>query len=905
MRRIWLKLICASALCSLVFCGNYFEMRFAVKGNNMEPECCFLSLSSANASQHVLPVLKSTEQNACVTDGATSAVVEPSVAMAEVQTGPISIHGVVLLNNEPQANVRVVLNSGKRELFEVETVSNERGEYRFDHLPQKRWYSVTAQKQDYYGYEFVEVSSEEIVRNIDLQQGAFLLGRTVDEKGNPVPEVQVNSTVFCREAAIPTLVSDPEGYFRIPFPVQFYMDNQSKVVFFHARKGDLAGFSKEKINLSGLRRTAMIVMQPSATISGRILDEKNRPIANARVSTYPQGVESLTSDMRSDQEGRFRFEGLAPTTYAIAAVASFPGESGAISKEFTTVSLSSGQNVENMALYLSINTTSCGGSVIDANGVPICGATVQLHAQKHFINNENYLRQTDKRGMFFWNDAPLDEYKLTAVCEGYVPYVSEVPFAVPVNNIAITLVPVPEISGNVTEASKGTPIVNAQITVKGIDAIEDLSESSEVFSDSAGLFHTTHAGIGTLTIQVSAEGYASQTRTIEVTPGQHVADVTFAMEPNMPLSGVVLAANGRPVKDAKVECQNGEDTIESITNAAGCFSLSGIQGGEEIISVESLNSTSNFVVDLAMPPSEPLQLILPQSGQLKGTVSGADSHRLSASLNACNGVITEPRNVSVENGHFMFESIPTGKYLLRIRNGSIEEGIGAANYMREVTILPGQTSHVNIILQRGETTMTGTCRVDGICVRDASIIVTYLNRDTMKPSSFVTHTDEAGDFRIEQLEAGRAVLSASSRNLSRRDLNGASSCMSFIELEIPESGAITQDIHFCSKSRIVGEVTALLSDESIRVNLIPASMESLCTGDADLSFIHRASCFGMFFGEKGNSRFEFEGIGPGHYIAITRIYSPDGQERPPHTVKSRLNIPQAGSSDTPYRIVVE
>ncbi|MGA1988110.1 MAG: carboxypeptidase-like regulatory domain-containing protein, partial [Candidatus Sulfotelmatobacter sp.] len=83
------------------------------------------------------------------------------------------------------------------------------------------------------------------------------------------------------------------------------------------------------------------------------------------------------------------------------------------------------------------NSTSLNGTVLDATGAVVFGATVKIH---NTVSGFERSAQTDTTGGFSFPNVPFNPYHMTIVAKGFAPYVQDVQLrsVVPVT-LAITL----------------------------------------------------------------------------------------------------------------------------------------------------------------------------------------------------------------------------------------------------------------------------------------------------------------------------------------------------------------------------------------------------------------------------------------------------------------------------------
>jgi protocatechuate 3,4-dioxygenase beta subunit len=143
--------------------------------------------------------------------------------------------------------------------------------------------------------------------------------------------------------------------------------------------------------------------RPQGAISGRILGEDSRPIANVRVVIYalnPNRQKTVAGQTETNPDGVFRATSLTPALYQVAASAP-----GYVSNLEGTDNLDGNQ--QNYRIGDTVNITMYKGGVItgrviDADGEPIIGVAVQavtaLKKDRPQIGLRSFL--TDDRGVY-------------------------------------------------------------------------------------------------------------------------------------------------------------------------------------------------------------------------------------------------------------------------------------------------------------------------------------------------------------------------------------------------------------------------------------------------------------------------------------------------------------------------
>jgi len=198
--------------------------------------------------------------------------------------------------------------------------------------------------------------------------------------------------------------------------------------------------------------------------------------------------------------------GVSPNAYSVKAEAILDGDA----------------TPTNNAKYAAVDVVApppghIAGTVKDATtGDPVVGANVT--ANGHFD-------LTDANGQFNITNVPIGTYDVTASAAGYEAS-SQVHITVAMGqttNIDFTLTPTPttgHITGIVTDASTGNPVVGANVTANGHSVLTGADGS-----------YTLELQHGTYTITASADGYEESSRTGIIVEAGESTTVSFELTP--------------------------------------------------------------------------------------------------------------------------------------------------------------------------------------------------------------------------------------------------------------------------------------------------------------------------------------------------------------------------------------
>ncbi|MBB3122420.1 carboxypeptidase-like regulatory domain-containing protein [Pseudoduganella violacea] len=155
-----------------------------------------------------------------------------------------------------------------------------------------------------------------------------------------------------------------------------------------------------------------VVLPPSATVSGKVLDNAGRALAKAAVYARSSGLPSFDRYTETDAEGKYRLEQLALGQVAVLAqdVQTSLLATGALS-------LSSDQQQAALDLALPSDVAALEGKVVAADGsAPVADAPVTFATSRSFALADSIWVQTktDSAGKFTLPVLPVGPYQVVA-----------------------------------------------------------------------------------------------------------------------------------------------------------------------------------------------------------------------------------------------------------------------------------------------------------------------------------------------------------------------------------------------------------------------------------------------------------------------------------------------------------
>jgi len=333
------------------------------------------------------------------------------------------------------------------------------------------------------------------------------------------------------------------------------------------------------------------------SISGQVTDAENgSAISGAQVS---DGTRTTTTNA----VGEYTIPDVPAGGYEVTA------NKGGYETSSLTVNVISGNTaMANLSLNEVILPGSITGSVIDAeDGLPVAGVVV---------SDGTKTTTTDALGQYTIADVPAGNHEVTASKEGYESSsltVTVVSGGIAVANLSLNKVILPgTITGSVTDAEDGLPIVGATVT----------DGTRTTTTDASGLYTIADVLPGTYQLTASKSGYESSTSTVMVISGGTAVkslSLTPAPAPNNTMwvnslrfgecgknlfievsvvtaSGVIIGAN----VDLTLVCSTGELwNFSGTTSTAGIvkFKLGKAPVGSYVTTITSL-TCSGFIWDI-------------------------------------------------------------------------------------------------------------------------------------------------------------------------------------------------------------------------------------------------------------------------------------------------------------------
>jgi protocatechuate 3,4-dioxygenase beta subunit len=421
--------------------------------------------------------------------------------------GALRLEGLVLgPDDHPVAGATVTLGSSPPRT----AVSDAGGSFAFDGLVARAYRLVARAPAGVAGPVVAQLTDKSEPVVLRLRGGAKLTVSIVGIDGKPIDGAMVELRGDDRQT---TRSEHGEALFS-PIIKGFYRVEASAPGLAPAT---------QQIRVTGETR-ARLVLLPGASVSGRVVDEQNKPVAGARVVYVSNGQLFAAPDWRLDavvtgSDGSWRFAALAAGSYRFLAsdadhatgTSALVAVDGATEKTGVAIALPPGAVVR--------------GRVVDTGKQPVAGARVQVGLEQRGRGQRQVPRQaySDAQGEFVVRGLPRDHLVVSAQHEkGASNPISIDATSGEAKDVAITLDLTAIIAGTVVDDA-GEPIEGAQVTaasaMRGSGFVESGTPSAggptlfargggmgTALTDAGGRFRITGLAEGAYNVRATRSG---------------------------------------------------------------------------------------------------------------------------------------------------------------------------------------------------------------------------------------------------------------------------------------------------------------------------------------------------------------------------------------------------------------
>lgn len=430
-------------------------------------------------------------------------------------------------------------------------------------------------------------------------KGVLISGRVVDATGAPIAHASIDATSL--EGTLQNLGAEA-GAALADATGQFSLVVRPGALRLRGMHAAFAATSM-LIHVSTPRTDIVLALQPGSSIAGTVLGGNDQPQAGAIV-TLAREQSEWSKVVTAEADGTFEFIGIGPGAYGLTAVG------GAyVTASPTVVELDNFESIADLKLVLTTGY-AISGRVVDDDGKPVANAIVaRVGMSGHHT--------ADAQGRFQLDGVPPGAtyvYAQTLAGGGGHP----VEVAVTdrdVTDVLLKIDPVYTLRGRVD------PPQAAMVWPSGAqDALSSLEVPMfrrAVQTDAQGAFVLEGVAPGATTIWARGTSGSLGNQTVVVSAATAGSEIVVAMESRGSISGQVVDGLGQPQAYARIGVlptiseagrsqfvrfvvNDGEfRSAESLTDAAGNFSLIGLRAGEHILRVADAQGNTLVVASPA------------------------------------------------------------------------------------------------------------------------------------------------------------------------------------------------------------------------------------------------------------------------------------------------------------------
>jgi hypothetical protein len=620
-----------------------------------------------------------------------------------------------------------------------------------------------------------------------------LTGTVLDEKDRPIEDAVVVLIPGSFREEPKTGTSDAMGRFEIalskpgPFRVEAYapgyapfrlrdVDPEKPLSIVLRRGGEtIAGVVRDGTTLDPLE---------GAIVETRAGESAARVMAEPRLGL----VEAVT-----DERGAFRLEGLAKTSYSVAASAAGYGRT-------TKHSVSPGDAVE---LYL-FPGSGIYGRILDEKGKAVGGALVTAEEASGMFSSSP-AQESDADGRFAFLGLEPGAYRVHARHEDLAPEVRDIELSQESDaEIEIVLTAGVTLAGRLVDENEEP--VAGKVSLRALDGGNvsvTMRSRFRIETDREGSFSVGPLPAGDHMLLAEARGYASRNVEAPVSGRNKVEDLgDIALETGLTIAGRVLDEGGGPIASAAVTASqpgrgmmsaSGDEVIVAVTDEQGSFILAGLSPGPQ--DVMAAAPGYGYAKSMRVEPGATgLTLTLKLAGSIRGTAVDPEgrpvtSFRVMARSSERRG--TPTLTVQDAEGVFVLDTVAEGEYAVEIVS---------ADFMPEaispVKVSGGNVTEVGTVRLRRGGSIVGTvvdASADPVPGATIQAVAPGLRIYWMEENA--VSSDRQGRFRLQGLTDGKVMVMASHPGYAETRLEGVevdsrSGSSSEVEIVMRRGGAL-------------------------------------------------------------------------------------------------------------------
>jgi len=531
---------------------------------------------------------------------------------------------------------------------------------------------------------------------IVLQPSPRVAGQVQDTQGRPIAGAEVDVAAASpntrRSRTLPEAAAhaktDGQGRFT-------FAEVPAAEVDLVVRKGGFAAGIFQGLRLPSNQPAVdlgKIVLRPGATVRGRVVDSRKRPIAAARIYELEElgRVDALAETLAGEEpvaRGSSRGEFTLPDLPAGSAVHLL-----IVAEGYRPEGLRGVRVPAAAPLVVTLSEAfAVKGRVLEENGEPVAGAEVKLSWQEILPDVPGDLPVglalsrddiTDNEGRFALSGVPAGESAVSISASGFRPLQGRklaLPQAEPGQEMTFVLERGAVLEGRVT-TSDGRPVAGARI---------DGGPARIAASDDEGLYTLAGLDLGDAEIELSHPHFPRQRKRQAIVAGLNRLD--FQLQAGQEVRGQVLDEQRKPVAGAGVRlrlaARTGIREYRARSASDGSFQLDEVADGRYLLAAEAegyAEGKSRRPVVVTGEPVEGLEVLLPRGADLVGKVTGLDREdlwRLQVQAQDEDGR-SYPAKLDTA-GRYELRTLPLGNWLVKASLGGGERQAQARAELRQ------------------------------------------------------------------------------------------------------------------------------------------------------------------------------------------------------------------------------
>lgn len=514
-----------------------------------------------------------------------------------------------------------------------------------------------------------------------------------------------------------------------------------------------------------------IVMPPAAVITGRVIDEENRPVPDVPVFAVPKKDATI-----SCTRGVLYAHGVHLTTTTLDGSFTIPGaeaieyELGVDLKPYAPCSQSVTAPMRDLLVRLQRAGGVVEGTVVRLGSkAPVSSATVVLESLV-FAGGRRLWRPgtavTDESGNFRMERVPVGGHCLRASKAPLVhfgpPVLVNLKDKETTTGVFVTVYPGHTASGTVTEKESGKPLAGVKVSER--------ESGRESLTSPDGRYRLEGLSRSYCFLTADKKGYLVpddrpySSGETQLPPDRTEIEKDFKMVRGTAVSGIVRFESGAAVSGARVSASSGRVTLSERTNAAGEYEFAVPPNGSLVIDAKHDGYPPAFSDTIAVEdkPLTAPDIILKAGGSISGLVEDHSGKPIGGAeiwggVNIPMGTgfrVSEVGNaLSDVDGKFTIGELPGGKLSIKASKKGFAPCKDLELIMRPQEVRTGvkltlQTSH----FIAGKVTMPTGKPAENVDIYAAASI---------GDSGAGATTGPDGSYRVEGLNPGTYRLNAS------------------------------------------------------------------------------------------------------------------------------------------------